>query len=348
MKVIQIPFGKLRDFVFIQDKAGKGYDAHIDLHAAVRNQGKENDMDLGVKAFAYLFRRLGPPKGGFPKAYLGEWVINTSNEDIVLKISCGTDITIKVIGRESLATSYMDWFFAPIKAWFDDCGAWAIETHKKAIYGSTFPQLPKEQQEIMIPFFNADLTAWENEFLSEERKAELIVNREKNPTVPQLFDEEYIAFFQWKAKECDTLREEYIRINPFPVPSGEFATIYQWHKEIHTNSDNESAKQVYTAIQETLTELFKPLVIEGCYFNLLGLFEENESTEEKEAEAKSLDWVHTGNGFIEYDLKDYNRWMQSCQLAAEIGKGDVQAGFDKVLAGHKNARLHKGRKATKK
>lgn len=333
-KLRQYEFGMLKEHGPLKGLAGKGYDAELDLLKRIEAQGKNSVADLGMHAFTYLFRRLGPPKGSCERKYIVRYVIPTSDPDVIIGINLGSEINIEIIAEKTVRKDYLTWFFASINEWYERCNQWAIATHNNAIYDQTFGLLPAEKQEFFAPFLENDLKIWESE-LPQERVEAFKKSRGKGKSVG-FTKQDKDDFFAWKGLINNRLRDEYKEIEPFPIPSGSFQDIYNWHVSLHTCTENKSAERVFNAVNEILDELMQPVMIDSVACNLLGSVN-LELSEEKVVIAQERDWVHSCNGFIEYDLSDYANWVDMCLLAREKGKGNVQLGFQKIFALQKNA-----------
>lgn len=342
LKLTQYEFGSIAENGVVKGLNGKGYDAMLDLYNHLRIYGKEDEKDIGLHAFAYLFRRLGPPKGGCNPQKLAHYRIPCS-DNIFLAITLGTEIEIEVYADKKIAVNYLDWFFAPIKAWFDNCTDWCIENKQQVIYDQSFGFMPADKQEKLGPYLEADLKRWELTLPLDRQKAFQKL-RNKEEVVFTVTDKN--DFFAWKAIESEQFRNEYKEIDPFPIPSGDFDTIYAWHKELHENTLVSVARDMYKCVNDTIRELLKPVLIDGVYCNIFGSVEVV-GDENTAKEADSRKWKHAGNGFIEYDLHDYENWNSMCMMAREKGNGDVQLGFQKFFAPHKNADLLINRKNRK-
>lgn len=336
----QYAFGSIKESGIVKGLGGRGYDAMLDLLDKVREYGKDSEPDLGLRAFAYLFRRLGPPNSGCEPQYLARYVIPTPNDGINLIFNIGTEISIDVVARKEIASSYLDWYFTPIRAWWKRCNDWAMANLNKVVYDQSYGMMSEEMQQLFAPFLEKDLKEWELT-LPQERQQIFIDGREKGKkSVFTKTDQQ--DFFQWKALQSEVIRSKYKDVEAFPLPSGNFETIYQWHLNLHTETDNDAAIIMFTAVNDTIRELIKPVLIDGVYCNVFGSVEVvSDETVQKEAQERV--WEHAGNGFIEYDLTDYPNWLSMCIMAREKGNGDIQKGFQKVFAPHKNADIMMGR-----
>lgn len=342
LKLSQYEFGAIAESGAVKGLNGKGYDAMLDLYNHLRIYGKEDENDIGLHAFAYLFRRLGPPKGGCNPQKLAYYRI-PCNDKIFLAITLGTEIEIEVHAEKELAISYLDWFFAPIKTWFDNCTDWCIENKQQVIYDQSYALMDAEKQEKFAPYLEADLKRWELT-LPQERQDNLNNLRAKGTSIYTVTDKN--DFFAWKAVESEQFRNEYKEIEAFPLPSGDFETIYCWHKNLHETTLVPFVRDMYKVVNDTIRELLKPVLIDGVYCNIFGSVEiVGDETTAKEADGRK--WKHAGNGFIEYDLHDYANWNDLCLMARSKGNGDIQLGFQKFFAPQKNADLLINRKNRK-
>lgn len=321
-KLTQHEFGKLKEYGVIKGLNDKGYDATLDLFRYLPNPDESREC-LGFAAYTYLVRRLGPPISGSEPTKIGRYVLSTPNPKIVVRIDIDTDVHIEILAEKTLGKEYLNWYFAPVIAWWNDCFHWAIETHNKAIYDSSISIMSGEKKEFIAPYFNQDIELWKGT-LDEKTLAEIEKRKGlgKNPFDKAMGE----SFFEWKSKECDILREEYKETNSFPIPSGSFSDVYNWHKEKHSEG---VGKVFFDAVNGLIEELLKPVPLGNTAFNILGFH----STETEKADV----WQFAGNGFIEYNLTDYKLWVDTCMLATEMGNGDMQRGFNKAFAPHKNA-----------
>lgn len=336
-KLRQYDFGSISGCAVVKGIKGMGYDATLDFLGKAELYGKGESENIGLSCFSYLFRRLGPPKGGNKRQYLARYILPTEDKDIYLAINLSTQVDFEVIADKKLAKEYLDWYFSPVIEWSESFSDWAAEKGE-FIYDKAFAMLPKEKQDKAAKYLENDISLWEST-LSDEDKSVLNSRRELGKPVHTKEDTE--AFFTWKAERVNKLREEYAIENPFPIPSG-YKKVAEWHNKIHSEANCEAAKRIYAAVNSLLGELIKPVLINGVFCNVFGAINALDD-EDSIKEANERNWIHLGNGFIEYDLVDYRRWVDLCGIAREVGDGDIQKGFDKIFSRYKNARKLKKR-----
>ena len=260
-------------------------------------------------AFTYLFRRFGPTLLGYDSEHLHSWLFKHGSICLSVTISSPSDILVEVLAHENISNAYYEWFYAPAKAWHESFSKWA-EEQQEGIYDAAFGALAQSEQQRLGKYLEADIQLWKSMKIDQDENWEMIMEKGK------MCKAQVIEFFEWKKERVLSLKNEFVKENPFPIPSGEMEEIYQWHRNLHHESDWDV---LYDWVESAIEDLLQPTVIGGYLFNINGVMQfDNQEAEKYSDTAYKNIYKHSGAGDVSVLVRNHDKWAEVIQQALQV------------------------------